>query len=126
MSSQAQVALDTPLGRLNGLRWRPEGSGPPIRRFGGIPYAAPPVGALRFRAPEPAGGWSGERDATADALAQPQTSGGIELVPGMAAAAVGDDSLSLTIWTPDGAHALPVMVWIHGGAFLHGSTSPGN
>ena len=123
MSNRERVALDTPLGRLSGVRWQPDGASAWVRRFAGIPFAAPPVGARRFRAPEPAGGWSGERDATADALAQPQTSGGLELVPGMVPAATGDDSLSLTVWTPDGADALPVMVWIHGGSFTIGASS---
>ena len=123
MSKRERVALDTPLGRLTGLRRQTGGASPSVRRFAGIPYAEPPVGARRFRAPEPAGGWSGERDATDDALAQPQASGGLELVPGMVPAATGDDSLSLTIWTPDGARALPVMVWIHGGSFTIGASS---
>src|SRR5437879_6700385 len=123
MSSPERVALDTPLGRLTGLRWHTDASSTGVRRFAGIPYAEPPAGARRFRAPEPARGWSGERDATDDALAQPQTRGGPELVPGMVPAATGDDSLSLTIWAPDGARALPVMVWIHGGSFTIGSSS---
>jgi para-nitrobenzyl esterase len=123
MSSAERVALETPLGRLSGLRWQADGASRSVRRFAGIPYAAPPVGARRFREPEPAGGWSSERDATADALAQPQASGGPELVPGMVPAATGDDSLSLTVWTPDGARALPVMVWIHGGSFTIGSSA---
>jgi len=123
MSSPERVSLDTPLGRLSGLRRQPQDAATQVRRFAGIPYATPPVGARRFRAPEPAGGWRGERDATADALAQPQTSGGLELVPGMVPAATADDSLSLTVWTPDGARALPVMVWIHGGSFTIGASS---
>ncbi|MDQ1533296.1 MAG: para-nitrobenzyl esterase [Actinomycetota bacterium] len=123
MRSPERVALDTPLGWLSGLRWQADGASKHVSRFAGIPYARPPVGARRFRAAEPAGGWQGERDAAAPALAQPQTSGGVELVPGMVPAATGDDSLSLTIWTPDGARARPVMVWIHGGSFTIGASS---
>jgi para-nitrobenzyl esterase len=94
-----------------------------VRRFAAIPYAAAPVGEHRFRPPVPAGGWSGTRDATADALAQPQASGGPELVPGMEPAHTGDDSLSLTIWAPDSAGPRAVMVWIHGGSFAIGASS---
>ena len=123
MSDRERVTLDTPLGRLTGLRWQPDGSGPLVRRFAGMPYAAAPVGALRFRAPEPAGGWTGMLDATQDALAQPQTGGGLELVPGMVPARTGDDSLSLTIWAPDAEGPRPVMVWVHGGSFMLGASS---
>jgi para-nitrobenzyl esterase len=122
-TNRERVTLDTPLGRLTGLRWQPEGSGPPVRRFAGIPYAAAPVGDLRFRAPEPAGAWIGTRDATEAAFAQPQSTGGLELVPGMTAARMADDSLTLTIWAPDRTGPHPVMVWIHGGSFMLGASS---
>jgi para-nitrobenzyl esterase len=123
MSTRERVTLETPLGSLTGLWWQPEGSGPPIRRFAAIPYAVAPVGTRRFRPPEAAGGWTGTRDATADAPAQPQSDGGIELVPGMTPARTDDDSLSLTVWAPDGAGPRPVMVWVHGGSFMLGASS---
>ena len=91
-----------------------------VHTFKGIPYAAPVGGANRFLRPQPVQPWEGDRDATADGLIQPQVPmpppfGG-ELPP------AGDDSLNLNVWTPDpSATGLPVLVWIHGGAFNAGS-----
>src|SRR5690348_8296403 len=83
----------------------------------GIPYARPPVGDLRWRAPEPPAAWSGTREATRFAppcaqLASPF--GGIEDVP-LGRPAGSEDCLYLNVWAPPDARALPVMVWIHGG-----------
>ena len=91
-----------------------------VHSFRGIPYAAPVGGANRFLRPHPVQPWEGERDATADGLIQPQVPMpppfGAELTP------AGDDSLNLNVWTPDpSATGLPVLVWIHGGAFNAGS-----
>ncbi|WP_433859309.1 carboxylesterase/lipase family protein [Streptomyces kronopolitis] len=92
-----------------------------IAAFRGIPFAAAPEGPLRFRPPAPAARWDGVRDATAFGTAPPQVSP----APGAAAAwRAGDglDCLSVNVWTPDlGGAGLPVMVWIHGGGFKHGS-----
>lgn len=123
MRTRERVTLETPLGTLTGVQWQPEGSGPPVRRFAALPYARSPVGTRRFRAPEPVSGWIGTRDATLDAAAQPQPRGGLELVPGMNPARFDDDSLSLTIWAPDGNGPRPVMVWVHGGSFMLGASS---
>ncbi len=123
MSTPSSVELQTPIGRVVGLQSQPEGGGPSVRRFAGIPYAVSPVGARRFRAPEPAGGWTGTRDATIAAAAQPQPTAGPELVPGMRPALVDDDSLTLTVWSPNRAGPHPVMVWIHGGSFTVGASS---
>ncbi|MEU1523941.1 carboxylesterase family protein [Nocardia rhamnosiphila] len=90
--------------------------------FRGIPYAQPPFGALRFKAPAPARSWEGLRDASDFGPPVPQAgfttpmSGG----PGDRAA----DCLTLNVWTPDpGAAGLPVMVWIHGGAYQEGTSA---
>ncbi|MDJ0379910.1 carboxylesterase family protein [Streptomyces sp. G-G2] len=92
--------------------------------FRGIPYAAPPVDALRFAAPAPPAAWDGVRDAgsygpTAPKVPYPQRFAALLPDPGIP----GDDCLNLNVWTPatgPGAR-LPVMVWLHGGAFTRGS-----
>ncbi|MCW2601192.1 MAG: carboxylesterase/lipase family protein [Frankiales bacterium] len=92
----------------------------------GIPYAQPPLGPLRFQAPVPAAPWEGVRDATAFGASAPQTTGGpfSGLVPGMEVGRVDEDCLTLNVWAPTGAAGpLPVMVWIHGGAFVIGGSS---
>lgn len=89
------------------------------RVFQGIPYAAPPVGALRWRAPVPAEAWDGTLDATAPGPMCPQ------FVPivGNVDDRGDEDCLSLNVWTPEPAPKTPlsVMVWIHGGSFEIGS-----
>jgi para-nitrobenzyl esterase len=88
----------------------------------GIPYAAAPTGALRWRAPQPATPWQGIRPA---ATMAPNCIQGT--IPGTPAGAQSEDCLFLNIWRPT-ARATgrqPVLVWIHGGAFVNGgSTSP--
>ncbi|MER7515376.1 carboxylesterase family protein [Streptomyces sp. NPDC126499] len=87
----------------------------------GIPYAAPPFGADRFREPRPAPAWSGVRDCTECGPVAPQSA---EL-PGAPVWSPGDeDILTVNVWTPapDGGR-LPVLVWIHGGAYVFGSSA---
>src|SRR5262245_234978 len=93
--------------------------------FRGIPFAAPPIGALRFQAPRPAPGWDGVREADVFGPPPPQAALGL---PATAAAPPArhdpTDWLTLNVWTPDPAAAgLPVMVWIYGGAYRMGSSA---
>jgi para-nitrobenzyl esterase len=88
--------------------------------FLGIPYAAPPVGRLRLRPPEPVEPWTGVRDATVLGPEPPQPQFGQNDPSGLIfdPAVPGDDCLNLNIWTPDPSGAgLPVMVWSPGGSF---------
>ncbi|MEU0883336.1 carboxylesterase family protein [Lentzea sp. NPDC005914] len=86
--------------------------------FRGIPFAAPPVGALRFAAPRPAAAWDGVREAVAFGPPPPQPGAfGMDQV-----GAKGDDWLTVNVWSPDPAANLPVMVWIQGGAYVFGTS----
>ncbi|MGW5860949.1 carboxylesterase/lipase family protein [Streptomyces sp. NPDC055239] len=100
--------------------------------FRGIPYAAPPAHTGRFAAPAPHAPWDGVRDATAAGPTAPQAErnlGAIDMSPYFGPGWIpGDDYLTLDIWTPDHPgrqgqdQALPVMVFVHGGGFVAGST----
>lgn len=97
-----------------------------VIRFMGVPYAAPPVGSLRFAKPEPHAPWNGVRDAIEPGPNAPHRLGAFAELD--VAALVGhgwrkgDDFLTANIWTPDTqARGLPVLVFVHGGAFVVGS-----
>jgi para-nitrobenzyl esterase len=96
-----------------------------VAAFKGIPYAAPPFGPKRFQPPRPAESWEGVREALTygpTAPKAPYFPPFDVLLPEVVIA--GSDCLNLNIWSPDlGQARLPVMVWIHGGAFLNGSGS---
>lgn len=93
--------------------------------FKGVPFAAPPVGDLRWRPPQPAAKWSGIRSAAAyghDCAQKPFPSDAAPLGTEPA-----EDCLVLNVWRPADAPAnakLPVMVWIYGGGFVNGGSSP--
>src|SRR4051794_4080193 len=93
-----------------------------IRVFKGIPYAAPPVGELRWRAPAAPAKWQGVRTAdkfSATCMQAPYPEGSPFRT---GAEPTSEDCLYLNVWTPvKAAERRPVMVWIHGGALTRGS-----
>jgi para-nitrobenzyl esterase len=97
-----------------------------VRVFRSLPYAAAPVGELRFRGPQAAPTWQGVRDATQPGPLCTQNTAGAEWGPWTGAFAprgpVSEDCLTLSVWTParNANETLPVMVWIPGGGFTDG------
>ncbi|MDQ1374750.1 MAG: para-nitrobenzyl esterase [Actinomycetota bacterium] len=109
-------AVETATGRVEGRT--KDG----VTQFRGIPFAAPPVGDLRFRPPQPALSWTGTRDATRFGPQALQAAGQMEALFGGTPPASSEDCLFLNVYTPAADDARrPVLVWIHGGAFLTGS-----
>ncbi len=115
----SEVIVDTSRGKVCGIV--EEG----VACFLGIPYAAAPVGLNRFRAPIAPAAWDGVLPAKTYGPTPPKPAYPAPfnellrdpIVP-------GEGCLNLNVWTPDpGALGLPVMVWIHGGAFLYGSSA---
>ncbi|MDD4368697.1 MAG: carboxylesterase family protein [Oscillospiraceae bacterium] len=116
-----QLVIETSSGQIEG-----ESCGDAnVRRFCGIPYAEPPVGGLRFCRPRPKAPWRGLWPAKAFPPKAPQgdlTKNRFYAREFYAGEAVpmSEDCLYLNIWTPETGHDLPVLFWIHGGAFMHG------
>ena len=110
--TMAVLAPDTPVAVTGGqIRGAVSDETPEVVAFKGIPFAAPPVGDLRWRPPAPVVAWEGVRDATAPGPVCMQ--GGTQ--------EQSEDCLFLNIWAPaETTEPRPVMVWIHGG----GSRSP--
>lgn len=122
----SDALVDTPLGALRGIQ---TGG---VVRFMGVPYAAPPIGPLRFAHPQAPAPWSAPRDATQRGFIAPQPTPSPEelerVLPGLDIQPLiggdqkqGDDFLVLNIWAPASAANAPVMVFIHGGAFTGGA-----
>ncbi len=108
-------------GAVSGIR------GDGFDSFKGIPYAAPPIGPLRWQKPQPAAKWQGDFDASDFGPSCMQPSPPSHLVPGSPGLQLSEDCLKLNIWTPTlssekvAAKKTPVMVWIHGGGNVNGS-----
>jgi para-nitrobenzyl esterase len=91
--------------------------------FRGIPFAQPPVGALRFAAPRPARPWDGVREAAAFGPPPPQSGFLLTTMSPIAPDADPDDWLTVNVFSPGlGAAGLPVLVWIYGGAYRFGAS----
>ncbi len=97
-----------------------------VKRFKGVPFAKPPVGDLRWRAPQKIS-WTGERDATKFALPCPQPINANGTVNGGGVAgATSEDCLYLNVWAPANAKNAPVMMWLYGGAGYLGASHLGS
>ncbi|HLJ45634.1 MAG TPA: carboxylesterase family protein [Bryobacteraceae bacterium] len=119
------LALDDPIHTANGLVSGAPGKDPAVRVYKGIPYAAPPVGSLRWKAPESPASWEGVRPATefsAVCMQAPYAQTSPYYSP---LKSVSEDCLYLNVWTaaPLAKDRRPVMVWIHGGGYTRGSGS---
>ncbi|WP_327587555.1 carboxylesterase family protein [Nonomuraea sp. NBC_00507] len=121
MNHHADATVVTAQGAVRGLRR----DGTTV--FLNIPYAAPPTGAARFAAPRPHPPWDGVRDATRPGPTAPQAErrlGSVDMTPYFGPGWIpGEDFLTVNVWTPGaGGARLPVMVFVHGGGFVAGST----
>ncbi|MFJ4652793.1 carboxylesterase/lipase family protein [Nocardia sp. NPDC088792] len=116
----ATTDITTADGTVRGLRGRR------VSRWRSIPFAAPPVGELRFRAPQPVQPWRGVRDATQFGFAAMQHRNGARIGP-RTQQPTGEDCLTLNVTVPNepAAGPRPVMVFIHGGGYFIGTSALG-
>lgn len=119
MKNERRLRIMTAEGELRGL------IDDDLFVFKGIPYAAAPVGELRWRPPQPVAPWKTVRDATEWGNASWQNRDYCVAVGGGDPGCFSEDCLYLNIWTPDvePSHPMPVMVWLHGGGFTIGAGS---
>jgi len=119
-SPRPVFAAGQPLKLDSGLISGVAGNDPAVRVYRGIPFAAAPVGDLRWRAPQPVKVWTGVK--AADGFGPQCVGRNFGFIP---PARISEDCLYLNVWTPAQARAkrLPVLVWIHGGGFQGGSGS---
>lgn len=115
----AQAQLPSPVRITGGLIEGEPAGNSAVMVYRGIPYAAPPIGANRWRPPQPAASWSGVRPAKA--FGPRCVQGGF--APGADQVLSSEDCLYLNVWTPAQSQdeLQPVMLWIHGGGFFTGS-----
>jgi para-nitrobenzyl esterase len=129
--AEAKSAVRTPTSELRidsgAIRGLVVGDKKDVHAYKGIPYAAPPVGELRWKAPMPAKAWEGVRDCFEFGAACPQKIPALfGNIPEMAIRApFSEDCLFLNVWTPveRKSEKLPVLYWIHGGGFVLGAAS---
>ncbi len=119
-ASDSTVLVSTPYGDVLGYPVAADVS--PIVAWRGIPYATPPVGKLRFRAPRPLQPWSGVLDGLEFGAMAPQ--GRDSPVPIDPSLSISEDCLTLNLWTPGlDSRPRPVIVFVHGGGLTAGSSS---
>jgi len=121
----ALAAINDPIRVENGLLSGGSASSPEVRVYKGIPFAAPPVGELRWKAPKAAAFWQGVRQATQFSPMCMQTPYARTSIYFMEPSPVSEDCLYLNVWTAakTNKERRPVMVWIHGGALTRGAGS---
>ncbi|MFX1340695.1 MAG: carboxylesterase/lipase family protein, partial [Promethearchaeota archaeon] len=113
---EKNIIIDTKLGKVRGYRARG------VLKFKGIPYAASPIGGLRFSPPASRQAWDDVLDATEFGPIAPQPPSVLLAMFGGKAKQSESDCLTVNVWRPETDEKnLPVMVWIHGGAFVTGS-----
>ena len=126
--SVLRAVVPEPVRTDAGLLSGTSAAAPGVRVFKGIPFAAPPIGELRWRAPEPVTKWTGVRSADkfGNVCVQPKGVGRLNITVDLPdSPAASEDCLYLNVWTasPSSSDRRPVMFWIFGGAYAEGAGS---